>query len=319
VSTLKILFAGTSDFAKAALETLINAGFNVIAVCTQPDKPAGRGQQLKMSSVKCFSLKHHIPVYQPATLRDQTVQHVLSDLNPDIMVVAAYGLLLPKAVLSIPALGCINIHGSLLPRWRGAAPIQRAILAGDEVTGITIMQMNEGMDTGDILLQSTYQLRVDETSATLFERLAQMGGEAIVSALRLIEKGELSAIPQDDNLACYATKIHKSEGFIDWENSAVQLDRAIRAFNPWPVAYSYLEGELVRIWRATPLFETAVRLPPGTIVAVTRDVIHVATGEGVLAISKLQFAGGKPLEVRDVLNSKPKKFIVGKLFHVLYE
>lgn len=250
---MRIVFAGTPEFAKTALARLVEEHFNLVAVYTAPDRPAGRGRQLHMSAVKTFALSHTIPIYQPTTLRDPIEQQKLSDLKPDIMVVAAYGLLLPKPVLSIPKYGCINIHASLLPRWRGAAPIQRAIMAGDKITGITIMQMDEGLDTGDILLQTPYEIDNDETSETLFHRLAQIGAQSLVDALKSIEKNTTHPTPQEPELACYATKMTKAEALIDWQNTAIQLDRNIRAFNPWPVAYSYLENELIRIWKAIPV------------------------------------------------------------------
>lgn len=310
---MKIIFAGTPEFAKTALDRLVEEHFDVIAVYTAPDKPAGRGRHLHMSAVKTFATSHSIPIYQPTTLRDSIEQQKLRDLNPDIMVVAAYGLLLPKPVLSIPKYGCINIHASLLPRWRGAAPIQRAIMAGDEITGITIMQMDEGLDTGDILLQTPYQMDNDETSETLFNRLAQIGAQALFDALKTIEKNNAHPTPQKPELSCYATKISKAEALIDWGNSAAQLDRNIRAFNPWPVAYSYLDNELIRIWKATPIDNCQdMHMLPGTIVGTTQDAIQVLTGEGVLSLTELQFAGGKRLAVNAILHAKPEKFAVGK-------
>lgn len=311
---MNIIFAGTPEFAKTALWQLMEENFTILAVYTAPDKPKGRGQHLQPSPVKAFALEQHIPVYQPTTLKDPTAEQTLRELKPDIMVVAAYGLLLPKAVLSIPVFGCINIHASLLPRWRGAAPIQRAIMAGDSLTGITIMQMDEGLDTGDILLQTTCKIAPDETSETLFKRLAQMGATTLTAALSAIVKGNLTHIPQNADLACYATKINKAEALIDWENSAVQLDRNIRAFNPWPVAYSYLDNELVRIWQAAVLTSSSENALPGTIISTPADAIHVATGAGVLAISELQFSGGKRLPVKAILHAKPEKFSVGKRF-----
>lgn len=311
---LKIIFAGTSDFAKVSLENLVKEKFNIVAVYTQPDKPAGRGQHLRASPVKDFAIQQSIPVYQPTTLRDPDAQQILRDLKPDLMIVAAYGLLLPKAVLTIPRLGCINIHGSLLPRWRGAAPIQRAILAGDPVTGITIMQMDEGLDTGDILLKSSCEIAIDETSETLFKRLAEMGAVLIVNALHEIEKESLFPTPQDPTLTCHAPKLSKAEALIHWQNSAVEIDRAIRAFNPWPVAHSCLDGELVRIWKALPFGESPKNIAPGTITSLTHDAVNVATGNGLLAVTRLQFAGGKPLEVSAILHAKSEKFSVGKQF-----
>ena len=311
---LRIIFAGTAEFAKVSLENLVKQNLNIVAVYTQPDKPAGRGQHLRASPVKTFAVEHHIPVYQPATLRDPEAEKMLQTLKPDLMVVAAYGLLLPKAVLAIPSLGCINIHASLLPRWRGAAPIQRAILAGDKVTGITIMQMNEGLDTGDILLQSSCEISSEETSETLFKRLAEMGAELIVNAIDAIQKKKVLPIPQDSALACHAAKLTKAEALINWGNPAVQIEQAIRAFYPWPIAYSYLEGELVRIWKANISSESSKEASPGTILSLRKDAIHVATGKGILAIRQLQFAGGKPLDVSAVLHAKSEKFAVGKRF-----
>ncbi len=311
---MKLIFAGTPEFAKTALSQLVKENLDILAVYTAPDKPKGRGQKLQMSPVKTLALEQHLPVYQPETLRDLATQQTLKDLNPDIMVVAAYGLLLPKAVLSIPRLGCINIHASLLPRWRGAAPIQHAIIAGDNTTGITIMQMNEGLDTGDILLQTHCEIRADETSETLFNRLAEVGAKAIVDALLAIEQKQLKAIPQNADLACYAAKLNKTDGLINWENSTTQLDRNIRAFNPWPVAYSYLNHELIRIWRAAPLPKPTNPMPPGTIIATTANAVHVATGDGALVLLELQFPGGKRLETRAILHAKPEKFMVGNRF-----
>lgn len=315
---MKIIFAGTPEFAKTALACLIEEHFNVIGVYTAPDKPAGRGQQLQISAVKAFALSNNIPIYQPTTLRDPVEQEKLRELNPDIMVVAAYGLLLPKPILSIPKYGCINIHASLLPRWRGAAPIQRAIMAGDKITGITIMQMDEGLDTGDILLQIPYEIDTHETSETLFNRLAQIGAQSLIDALHAIEKNDIHPSPQKSELACYATKITKKDALIHWEDSAAQLDRNIRAFNPWPVAYSYFDNELIRIWQAESLAESeSTTISAGTIIRTTPDAIHVATDEGTLAIYELQFAGGKRLKTGVILSTRPEKFVVKKRFGVL--
>jgi methionyl-tRNA formyltransferase len=311
----KIIFAGTPEFACTALKALVAAKFNVCAVYTQPDKPAGRGRQLRNSPVKSFAIEQGLPVYQPAALRDPAVQKTLSDLKPDLMIVAAYGLLLPPAVLTIPPLGCINIHASLLPKWRGAAPIQRAIMAGDTTTGITLMQMDVGLDTGAILLQAPCEIHAEETSAALFERLAVLGADTLLKGLDALQKNTLRPKLQDETFASYAAKISKSEGLINWENSAAQLDRIIRAFNPWPVAYSYLEGDLIRIWRAKALSASSASIDrdaPGAIVAISQDAIQVATGEGGLMLYELQMAGGKRLSVAEILHAKPEKFAVGK-------
>lgn len=310
---MKIIFAGTPEFAKIALVHLIASKYNVIAVYTQPDRPAGRGRQLQASPVKTFAQEHHIPVHQPITLRDSNAQKTFAELKPDLMVVAAYGLLLPKDILNIPTFGCINIHASLLPRWRGAAPIQHAIMAGDVRTGITIMQMDEGLDTGDSLLQMPCEIHAKETSATLLARLSEIGSEAVIQVIEDIKTNRLQPVKQDANLATYAVKINKSEALINWELSAAQLDRNIRAFNPWPIAHSHLESELVRIWQATPLTQPTTALP-GTIVETTLDAVYVATGSGLLAVEKVQFAGGKLLDIKDVLHAKADKFKVGKRF-----
>lgn len=310
---MKIIFAGTPEFAKTTLAHLIESKYDVIAVYTQPDRPAGRGRQLQVSSVKAFAQQHHIPVYQPLTLRDSNAQETLAALKPDLMVVAAYGLLLPKDVLNIPTFGCINIHASLLPRWRGAAPIQHAIMAGDVRTGITIMQMDEGLDTGDSLLQIPCEIHANETSATLLTRLSEIGSAAVIQVIEDIKANRLQPVKQDVNLMTHAVKIHKSQALINWELSAAQLDRNIRAFNPWPIAHSHLDGELVRIWQAKPIVQPTTALP-GTIVETTIDVVSVATGSGLLALERVQFAGGKPLDVKDVLHAKADKFKVGKRF-----
>lgn len=313
MSELKIIFAGTPSFAKTALAALVASHYSVIAVYTQPDRPAGRGRQLQESPVKIFAQEHKIPVYQPDTLRDSEAQRVLVDLKPDLIVVAAYGLLLPHAVLTIPKFGCINIHASLLPRWRGAAPIQRAIMAGDTTSGITIMQMDEGLDTGDALLQIPCEISPRETSASLLQRLENIGSQAVIQAIQALQKNVMRPQRQDANLATYAVKISKSEALLDWSNSAVQLDRIIRAFNPWPIAYTHMNGELIRIWEATSLSTPATQLP-GVIVAATAETVQVATGNGLLALEIVQFAGGKPLHIKDIMHSKADKFLVGNRF-----
>lgn len=313
MAPLKIVFAGTPEFAKIALSRLFQTPLKILAVYTQPDKPVGRGQHLQKSPVKEFALEHHLPIYQPLTLRNQETQQTLKALQPDLIVVAAYGLLLPDTVLSIAKFGCINIHASLLPRWRGAAPIQRAIMAGDTQTGITIMQMDAGLDTGDILLQMPCEIRPDDTTAILLDRLAEIGACAIIEAIQALANQSLHPRPQNVALACHAPKIHKTEALINWEDTAIQLDRNIRAFIPWPIAYSYLDNELVRIWKARPLATKTDKMP-GTIIATTPNSINIATGEGVLALEKLQFAGGKPLDVATILHSKSKKFTSGKWF-----
>lgn len=301
---MKIIFAGTPEFAVASLNALLPLQHEVIAVYTQPDRPAGRGRKLTASPVKQLALTHHIPVHQPKNLRDLQEQKIIQDLQADVMIVVAYGLILPTPVLNAPRLGCINVHASLLPRWRGAAPIQRAILAGDSETGITIMQMDEGLDTGNMLLKSSCPITSTDTNQTLTDRLAILGGELLVLALRELEAGTLQPMPQDNTQATYAAKIEKSEGKLNWNESAKELALKVRAFNPWPVAYCQWAGEILRIWEAEPLDHANKNLPPGTIISANKSGIDVMTGEGVLRLRKLQLPGGKPLTSTEFYNAK---------------
>lgn len=298
----KLIFAGTPDFAAASLQALLDNGYNVCAVYTQPDRPAGRGQHLQISPVKSIALQYNLPVFQPQTLKTPEVQAQLTDLQADLMIVAAYGLLLPKAVLDAPKLGCINVHASLLPRWRGAAPIHRAILAGDQLTGITIMQMDIGLDTGAMLWKIECPILPTDTGGTLHDKLAVLGGKALISVLENWET--LKPNPQDDNLATYAKKIHKSEAQLDWHLSAVELDRQIRAFNPYPVAQAELKGLTLRIWNAQPL-DMQTQSPAGSIICANKNGIDVATGDGVLRLLTVQQAGKRALPVGDFLNAHP--------------
>lgn len=299
---MKIVFAGTPEFAAVALRDLLAAGHEIIAVYTQPDRPAGRGRKLTPSPVKQVALEHDIPVFQPASLKGEEAQNQLAELNPDLMIVAAYGLLLPKAVLEIPRRGCINIHGSLLPRWRGAAPIQRAIEMGDAETGITIMQMDVGLDTGDMLLKKSCVIENSDTTASLHDRLAKLGGEAILEALELLGKNQLLPEKQNDDYAVYAHKLNKSEAVINWGEPAITIQRKIRAFNPWPVAQTDYEGKDMRIWIADVVNETTSD-NPGTVIQANKNGIDVATGDGILRIKQLQLPGGKPLDAHQFLNA----------------
>ncbi len=301
-SALRVAFAGTPDFAAAALAALLTSPHEIVGVWTQPDRPAGRGRRLRPSPVKQLALAHEIPVHQPESLRDPQAVAELARLEPDVLVVAAYGLLLPPAVLEIPRRGCLNIHASLLPRWRGAAPIQRAILAGDTESGVTIMQMDEGLDTGDMLLKRAVPIGPRETGGSLHDRLATLGAEAIVEALA--DPDRLVPEPQDEAQATYAEKLRKEEAAIDWSKPATEIDRQIRAFNPWPVAQTRLDGGVLRIWAAEPLDEPAADAP-GTVTAVSRDGIDVATGEGSLRLLRLQPANARAMSVQDLLNGRP--------------
>jgi len=299
-SKLRIVYAGTPEFAVPALQALIDSSHQVVAVYTQPDRPAGRGRKLTPSPVKGLALEHGIPVEQPERLKAPEVQERLRAYGPDVMVVAAYGLILPRAVLEIPKFGCLNIHASLLPRWRGAAPIQRAILAGDTETGVTLMQMAPGLDTGDMLFKSHTPIGPGDTAQDLHDRLAAQGAGLLMECLDALLGGRLQPQPQDDAQACYAAKLSKAEAELDWFLSAAVLDRQVRAFNPWPVAFTRLEDETLRIWAARPV-ASAVTATPGTVVAEGPEGIDVAAGEGLLRLTRIQFPGGKPLTAAQVI------------------
>lgn len=306
--SLRIVFAGTPDFAAAHLKALLASPHRIVAVYTQPDRPAGRGQKLMPSPVKQLAVEHGIPVYQPPSLRDPAAQSELAALAPDLMVVVAYGLILPQAVLDIPRLGCINSHASLLPRWRGAAPIQRAVEAGDAQSGVTVMQMEAGLDTGPMLLKVATPITADDTGGSLHDRLAELGPPAVLEAIAGLAAGTLRGEPQDDALATYAHKLSKDEGRIDWSRPAVELERRIRAFSPWPGTHSTLHGEPLKVL-AAHLGEGVGA--PGTILAAGRDGLTVACGEGVLCLTRLQLPGGKPLAFADLYNSRREQFAVG--------
>lgn len=297
---MKIIFAGTPEISAAVLQALIDARHNLIACLTQPDRPQGRGLKLTPSPVKTLALAHNIPVLQPTSLKDPNVQKQLRELNADLMVVLAYGLILPQAVLDVPRLGCINIHASLLPRWRGAAPIQRAILAGDNETGITIMQMDAGMDTGAMLAKYPCAISDTDTSADLFQRLTALAQHAIIDSLQLLQTGSLHAQSQDESKATYAPKIAKEDAKINWQQSAIEIDRAIRAYNPWPIAFTQCGSETLRVWQAEVVPELTNSSAPGTILTVDKYGVEVNTGHGVLRLLTLQFPGKKALPASEV-------------------
>lgn len=306
---LRIIYAGTPDFSVAALQALIKSSYDVVAVYTQPDRPAGRGRGLQASPVKEKALEYHIPVYQPKSLKDEKVQRELKALNADLMIVTAYGLLLPAAVLEATRLGCINIHASLLPRWRGAAPIQRAILAADKKTGITIMQMDEGLDTGDMLAVAECEIAADDTGSSLHDKLMLLGAKTLISVLPEIAEQSQNRMKQDDDAACYAEKLNKAEAKINWSLSAEEIQRAIRAYNSWPVAYcSYQKNNKaakLRLWQAQINVDAVLAADtiPGKVFAESAQGIDVATGDGVLRITELQAEGKRRMHVADFLNA----------------
>ena len=315
-SHLRIVFAGTPDFAAESLRALLQGHHEVIAVYTQPDRPAGRGRGLKASPVKALAQAHEIPVLQPHSLRDIDARNELAALQPDLMVVAAYGLILPQQVLEIPRLGCINVHASLLPRWRGAAPIQRAILAGDRETGITIMQMNAGLDTGDMLYKASCPISASDTGASLHDRLALLGGDALLAVVDALRDGEpLNREAQDDAQATYAAKLSKEEALIRWDEPAALIARKVRAFNAVPVAHTLLAGQPVRVWQAHPAVAETTTATPGMIIRADRQGLAVAAGEGsVLLLDTLQLAGGKALAIADLLNARRDDLTPGRMF-----
>ncbi len=303
---MKIIFAGTPHFAASALEALLGA-HQVIAVLTQPDRPSGRGMQLTASPVKLLAQRHGIPVLQPATLKTADAQNELAALQADVMVVAAYGLILPKAVLEIPHHGCLNIHASLLPRWRGAAPVQRAILAGDSETGITIMQMDEGLDTGTMLLKRTSAITADDTAQTLHDKLAKLGAQTILETLRLLELEQLHLEQQDSRLATYAAKLSKGEAQLNWSADAAQLERAVRAYFPFPVATTLMRDTPIKILRASLHTVYQGENAPGVVVSIDKVRILVACGQAALGLEVMQKPGGKALPVAQFIQGFPIK------------
>ena len=305
--SLRIVFAGTPEFAAQHLAGLIENNQHVVGVYTQPDRPAGRGKKLQPSAVKQLAIKYQLPIYQPENFKTSDSIEQLESLRPDLMVVAAYGLILPGKVLDTPKYGCINVHASLLPKWRGAAPIQRAIEAGDSSSGVTIMQMNQGLDTGDMLLKTSCIIDSRDNAADLHDKLIDIGKPVLLKTLELIETGQLHPQPQDDSQATYAHKIQKPEGQLDWSMDAASLDRKIRAFNPFPICYSDLNDLRIKIHQAFVL-ESHSTNQPGEIIAATQHGLDVQTGRGALRIKYLQMPGKKVLPVDDILRGYPDLF-----------
>jgi methionyl-tRNA formyltransferase len=307
--SLKIIFCGTPEFAVPALQALLDSQHKVVAVYTQPDRPAGRGRQLTASPVKMLALKHHLLVYQPESLRDLNEQNILQNISADLMVVVAYGLLLPKAVLAMPRYGAINVHPSLLPRWRGSTPIQSAILAGDKITGVSIIQLTPRMDAGPVLLQTSHDLSGEENSGQLHDLLATQGAQVLLQTLEMLMAENLRPVPQEEILATYTRKIAKNDGKLDWLLTAEQLARQVRAYNPWPVAFTAVDGKVLRVWKAQPLPEHT-QAAPGTLVNLNNYGIDIATGAGTLRLLQVQWPGGKPISVAECIHGQRQPWTV---------
>lgn len=310
--SLRIIFAGTPDFSVAPLQTLIDSDHEVVAVYTQPDRPAGRGRKLTASPVKQLALENNIDVYQPLTLRDEEAQAQLKALNADLMIVVAYGLILPKVVLDTPKMGCLNIHASLLPRWRGAAPIQRAIESGDAQSGVTIMQMDIGLDTGDMLYKLATDIAENDNAQTLHDRLSIMGCEALSTTVNGLIEGSISAEVQDESLVTYAEKMNKEEALINWQEPADKIVRKVQAFNPWPVAFTEYEGKPLRIWQARlATTDEAANLntasQAGEVLSLTKQGLMVATGTLPICIEQCQPAGKKAMSAYDFAQARQLK------------
>ena len=308
---LRVVFAGTPEFAAEHLQALLNdSAFDVVAAYTQPDRPAGRGKKLQASPVKQLALKHNVVVMQPENFKTEEARQQLAAFNADVMVVVAYGLLLPQAVLDIPRLGCVNVHGSLLPRWRGAAPIQRALWAGDIETGVAIMQMEAGLDTGPVLHEARLPITATDTSASLYQKLAELGPQALVTTLHKLEQYQAQAVVQDNSLATYAKKLSKDEAQLNWQYDAEALERWVRAFNPWPICWlNTTTGDVVKVWRADVVAGT--NAPPGTVIAADKAGIVVQTANQALRLLQLQPPGKKPMAAADFLNGRADWFSVG--------
>jgi len=301
---MRVVFAGTPDFSVPVLQALLDSRHRVVGVYTQPDRPAGRGRKLLAGPIKKLALEQGLPVFQPASLKSQDAQQELVSLAPDLMVVVAYGLILPPAVLALPRLGCVNLHASILPRWRGAAPIQRAILAGDAETGVTLMQMEAGLDTGPVLAEVRTPISEHETGGSLHDRLSQLAAELLARHLDDLEAGRLTPVVQDESLASYADKLDKSEARIYWHKDALELERQVRAFNPWPVAQTLFRGEVLRVWGATAIPLQRGYEAPGTVIKAGKQGIDVVCGKGCLRLVQIQLPGGRPMAAAEFLNAR---------------
>jgi methionyl-tRNA formyltransferase len=298
---MKIVFAGTPDFAVPTLQALLDSEHQICGVYTQPDRPAGRGRKLTASPVKALAVSANLPVFQPENFKQAGALEQLAALEPDLIVVIAYGLILPQAVLDIPKFGSINVHGSLLPRWRGAAPIHRAVMAGDDKTGITIMKVVKKLDAGDMLYKIECPINADSTSSELHDQLAEIGAQGLIQVVNQIEQGTLIAEPQDEALVTYAHKLEKNEAVLDWQKSAVELERQVRGLNAWPVAQTLYKGEVLRVWRSE-VIDGESDLPAGTI-SCQQHALDVTTGNGVLRLLEVQLPGGKRIAGKDFLNA----------------
>ena len=286
---------GTPDFAVGTLEEIIRAGHKVVLVVTQPDKPKGRGKAMQYTPVKECALAHGIEVFQPVKVKEPENIEVLRKYEPDIIIVAAFGQIVPKSILDMPKYGCVNVHASLLPKYRGAAPIQWAVINGDEVTGVTIMRMNEGIDTGDMIAKKTVRLAEDETGGSLFDKLAQVGAQLCVETIEMIEAGKVEYIPQNNEEATHTSMIRKELGLIDWNRPAVEIERLIRGLNPWPSAYTQLSGKTFKIWKAKVVSDENT-YEPGCICRIDKEGMYVQTGEGILLLTEVQMEGKKRME-----------------------
>ncbi|WP_298627786.1 methionyl-tRNA formyltransferase [uncultured Legionella sp.] len=302
MSGLNIVFAGTPEFGLPCLEALSQSSHHISAIYTQPDRPAGRGRKLQASAVKEWALAHHIEVFQPLNFKSQETIDELAALKPDVMIVIAYGLILPRAVLETPRLGCINVHASLLPRWRGASPIQHAVLYGDTTSGVTLMQMDVGMDTGAMLSKAECPITPDDTAGSLHDKLAQISAEPLLAVIDALAKHQTQPEEQNNELATYAGKISKEDARINWHDPAEAIDCKVRAFNPWPIAYTEFGDELLRIHQARPV-DTEHEELPGTVLSIDKSGMLVATGKKALLIERIQFPGGKAISITDWLNS----------------